>query len=1001
MWTRRSALPRKLLRLIRSPVAAWSGRFSFFLFFLVFFTLPAPPAHADETIICAVTVNQQKKGEFFVITRDDGDFLILPEDLRQMGITAAPAEAVAFDGGNYVSLRSVQDVTFRFDESTLTLELTAAPELLGKNTVDLRYRRSENVYYPRETSFFVNYGVDYTSSGESSLEFEGFNVSNEIGFRRGNGLFLSDALYSETPEESQWVRLNTRLIWDWRDEMRRFTVGDFIADSGSLGGRVNLGGVSFSKLYQLNPYFIRYPLFDFSGMLDLPADVDLYVDGSRVRTERFAPGEFELQNFQGIRGAQTVEVVIRDAFGREQRFAVPIYATEQILSHGLHEYSYNLGYLRRDFGIESNDYDHPPAFSAFHRYGLTDRVNLGGRAEFAEDLGNVGVESAFIVGNYGLATIGGSLSLDHDDSGAAGQLTYEYQTPRFNARMGVQSYSADYRTLGDLESPADRKLNFFASASYLTAKLGSFGIRYLEARHYQEPDRSEVTFSWSRRLPGRTYLSTSVSLVDEVEQHVDAFVNLNWYFGRDRTLTAGYRRDDKVDTHALEARQNTPAGYGTGWSLKAERTEGDTATTDRLDGFVQHNARHAIVRADAGVIDFETETTTTTRLALSGALVYVGETFGLTRPVRDSFSLVSIGNAENVRVYVNGQDSGRTNRDGRLIVPDLSSYYENRVSFEDKDIPLDYLMPQILLNVSPPLRSGSCINFPLKRYQAFSGTLLTRTNGATTPLADAEIELQSPYGPVVFWTGSDGEFYLDSQLQDFDILAVQGCTGAEREARDFLPAGNYPVTVKHAGDTFPAELNIPASAESYTELGTITLSGRPAAPAPAEEPHLPSPVTSAVETAPAPPAVPATGEPDRTSPPFGGSHSEAEPPDEGEHDHATPQYVVHFPLNSHIPLQADEGVLEQAARYLAEHPELPIEIEGHTCQLGSAAYNQELGQRRARAIQAYLESVDISPERFVRITSYGSHRLACSGHGEDCLRQNRRAVIVVVITPEK
>ena len=1000
MWTRRSALPRKFLRLIHASAAPWSVRLCFFLFFLVFATLPILPAHADETIICAVTVNQQKKGEFFVVKREDGDFLALPEDLRQMGITTVPPELVAVDGESYVSLRSMQDVAFRFDESTLTLELTAAAELLGKNTVDLRYRRSENVYYPRETSFFANYGVDYTSSGESSLEFEGFNVSNEIGFRAGNGLFLSDSVYSETPEEHQWARLNTRLIWDWRDTMRRFTAGDFIADSGSLGGRVNLGGVSFSKLYELNPYFIRYPLFDFSGMLDLPADVDLYVDGSKVRTERFAPGEFELQNFQGIRGAQTVEVVIRDAFGREQRITAPIYATDQILSQGLHEYSYSLGYLRRDFGTESNDYDHRPAFSAFHRYGLTDRVNFGGRAEFATDLGNVGAESVFIVGSYGLVTAGGSLSRDHGASGAAGQLTYEYQTPRFNARLGVQSYSADYRTLGDHESSTDRKLNLFASASYLTAKLGSFGIRYLEARHYREPDRSEVTFSWSRRLPGRTYLSTSVSLVDEAEQYVNAFVNLNWYFDRDRTVTAGYRQEDRDDTYSLEARQNTPAGYGTGWSLKAERAAGDFATTDRLDGFVQHNARHAIVRADAGVVDFETETTTTTRLALSGALVYVGETFGLTRPVRDSFSLVSIGNAENVRIYVNGQDSGQTNRDGRLIVPDLSSYYENRISFEDKDVPLDYLMPQIELNVSPPLRSGSCINFPLKRYQAFSGTLLIGTNGATAPLADAEIELQSPSGPVVFWTGSDGEFYLDSQLQEFDILAVQGCVGVARDAKDFLPAGSYPVKVKHAGETFLAELNIPATDESYSELGTITLPARPGAPAPAEEPPLPVvPEAPAVETLPAPPANSAAAEPGLTIPPPGAPPSKANTP-EGENDHATPQYVVHFPLDSHVPVASDQTVLEQAARYLAEHPELPIEIEGHTCQLGSAVHNQELGQRRARAVQAYLEQVGINPARFVQIVSYGSHRLACRGQGEDCLRQNRRAVIMVVITPE-
>jgi outer membrane usher protein len=284
-----------------------------------------------------------------------------------------------------------------------------------------------------------------------------------------------------------------------------------------------------------------------------------------------------------------------------------------------------------------------------------------------------------------------------------------------------------------------------------------------------------------------------------------------------------------VDIHALEARQNTPAGYGTGWSLAAERTEGGVASTKRLDGFVQHNAQHAIVRADAGVVDARTETTTTTRLALAGALVYVGDTFGVTRPVSDSFSLVRIGKAENVRVYVNGQDSGQTGRDGQLIVPDLSSYYENRISFEDQDLPIDTLMPQVQLNVSPPLRSGSCLNFPLQRYQAFTGKLLLPGENAARPLANAELELRTPSGPVIFWTGRDGEFYLDNQLREFDILKVQGCD-VDREAAVFLPAGTYPVAVKHDGVSFLVELDIPTSDETYTELGTITLSPRPGEP---------------------------------------------------------------------------------------------------------------------------------------------------------------------------
>lgn len=823
MWTRRRVPRHKLIASLRRPLLPWLAALPFCLFLLVFPGALLLTAQAEETIVCAVTVNQQQKGEFFVVKRTDGDFLVTPEDLQRMGLERIPSARTTFDNETYVSLRETPEVTFRFDDLTLTLEITANPELLGKSIVDLRYRRPERVYYPRETSFFLNYAVDYTASGASSLEFEDLNISNELGFRIGDGVLLGDALYRETPEDRQWVRLNTRYIRDWRDRMHRLTVGDFVADSGTLGGRVSLAGLSFAKTYQLNPYFIRYPLFDFSGVLEAPSQVELYVDGAKIRSERFAPGTFELLNFQGIRGAQTVEVVIRDAFGREQRVATPVYATDQILSQGLHEYSYNLGFLRRDFGRESNRYDRQPSFSAFHRYGLTNKVNLGGRAEFGERFGNIGLESALIVGSYGLMRLEGAVSSHHGEAGAAGQLTYEYQTPTFNARIGVQSYSSAYRTLADLQIPFDRKLNLFASLGYLSAKLGSFGVRYLDAQRYQGEDRREITFSWSRRLWGRAYLSASVSLVDQEQQAVESLLNFHWRFDRDRAFTAGYRHEDKLDIHRLEIRQDIPAGYGTGWGLQAEHAESEATTTRLLDGFVQHNARHAIVRADAGLDDAGDGTTTRTRLALSGALVYVGGTVGLTRPVRDSFSLVSVGRAEDVRVYVNGQNSGRTGRDGRLFVPDLYSYFENRVSFDDKDIPLDYLMPQVQVNVSPPLRGGSCVNFPLGRYQAVTGTLQTASDGTPTPLADAELLLSSPDGPLTFWTSSKGEFYLDSQMNELDILAAQGCAPASKDDTVFLPAGTYPLTIKQAGATVQTELRIPPSDETFIDLGIITV----------------------------------------------------------------------------------------------------------------------------------------------------------------------------------
>ncbi len=49
------------------------------------------------------------------------------------------------------------------------------------------------------------------------------------------------------------------------------------------------------------------------------------------------------------------------------------------------------------------------------------------------------------------------------------------------------------------------------------------------------------------------------------------------------------------------------------------------------------------------------------------------------------------------------------------------------------------------------------------------------------------------------------------------------------------------------------------------------------------------------------------------------------------------------------------------------------EIEGHTCNIGTAEYNLALGDRRASAVQDYLVSRGITADR-LRTVSYGEER---------------------------
>jgi len=83
------------------------------------------------------------------------------------------------------------------------------------------------------------------------------------------------------------------------------------------------------------------------------------------------------------------------------------------------------------------------------------------------------------------------------------------------------------------------------------------------------------------------------------------------------------------------------------------------------------------------------------------------------------------------------------------------------------------------------------------------------------------------------------------------------------------------------------------------------------------------------------------------------------------------------------------------ARFLQQHPELIVAIEGHADERGTQEYNLALGDRRAETTRSYIGSLGVTPER-TKTVSYGEERPECDDSIEDCWWKNRRAQFVIV-----
>jgi peptidoglycan-associated lipoprotein len=106
---------------------------------------------------------------------------------------------------------------------------------------------------------------------------------------------------------------------------------------------------------------------------------------------------------------------------------------------------------------------------------------------------------------------------------------------------------------------------------------------------------------------------------------------------------------------------------------------------------------------------------------------------------------------------------------------------------------------------------------------------------------------------------------------------------------------------------------------------------------------------------------------------------------------------VHFDFDRYSLRPEATRVLDEAIAAMKQDATLKLEIEGHTCNIGTAEYNLALGDRRANAVKSYLVTQGVAADR-LHTVSYGEERPKYDNAREETRRLNRRAALVVQLT---
>jgi len=101
---------------------------------------------------------------------------------------------------------------------------------------------------------------------------------------------------------------------------------------------------------------------------------------------------------------------------------------------------------------------------------------------------------------------------------------------------------------------------------------------------------------------------------------------------------------------------------------------------------------------------------------------------------------------------------------------------------------------------------------------------------------------------------------------------------------------------------------------------------------------------------------------------------------------------VYFDFDSNSVKDEYRGLIQAHSRYLNDHRDSRIRIEGNCDERGSREYNLALGQRRAEAVKKIMTVLGVN-DGHIETVSYGEEKPVANGHDEAAWAQNRRADI--------
>ena len=661
---------------------------------------PAADGAALAPALLDVTVNGQAGEEPTQFLRDDAGRLYISAAFLRAWRTRPPATPpLRIDGEAYYPAAALPALRLTVAEATQSVAIVADPSAFEQQSAALDGAEAMAMT-PPSNGLFLNYDIfadHYRGDTNVSGAFE-------AGVFTGAGAGQASFIASAGGGRTRVTRLETTWTIDRPNHMTSLRIGDSISSAGPGAAPVRFAGVQYARNFAVQPGYITMPLPGVSGSAAVPSVVDVYVNSTLQGQQQVTPGPFELRNVPVPSGGGRVQLVVRDLLGREIVSEQSYYASAQLLRAGLHDFSWEAGFLREHFGRASNDYGEAFA-STTHRYGFSDRVAGEATAQVSENVQMAGAAVNAVL--LDLAQVGGAVSVSHsrDGMGFRAAASIERHTAGFSLGALADYASAHYTAIGfpDDRPPPRHTVQAFADMPIGRGGIG-INLLYRSRRGDEDETLAGVFASW--QLGGAVAMQVYArhSIIDTHQTSIGAHLALA--FGGRRSASLSVDRERGRSAAYLSYQDDPPPGPGDGFRVMARL--GDDSVADAI--YVRNlaaatlTAQATYARGAAGL-----------RLSARGAVGWTGGRAFASRSLGESFAAVRLDGYPGVHVFADNQPVGVTDGSGFLIVPGLRAFDRNTIRIDEGDLPLDVSLASSEIKIRPFARAGTAIRFAARR----------------------------------------------------------------------------------------------------------------------------------------------------------------------------------------------------------------------------------------------------------------------------------------------